>query len=66
MNLTEFKVEMIRNNLNQLQLSEAMGLTQSAMSKKLNGVNDFSREDIAKAIKIFKLTPERTKEIFFN
>ena len=66
MNLTEFKVEMIRNNLNQLQLSEAMGLTQSAMSKKLNGVNDFSREDIAKVIKIFKLTPERTKEIFFN
>lgn len=66
MNFTEFKVEMLRKNLSQQQLADAMGMTQGAMSKKINGVNDFSREDIAKAIKIFELTPERTKEIFFN
>ena len=66
MNLIEFKVEMVRNNFNQSKLAEAMGLKQSNLSKKLNGVNDFTREDIAKAIKLFNLTPVRIKEIFFN
>lgn len=66
MNLTEFKIEMVRNNLNQLQLAKAMGLKQSNLSKKINGVTEFTREDIAKAIKVLNLSPDRTKEIFFN
>lgn len=66
MNAVELKVEMLRNNVNQNTLAEALDITKSALSKKINGVNDFSRKDIAKLKKVLNLTPKRVDEIFFN
>jgi DNA-binding XRE family transcriptional regulator len=66
MNLTEFKVEMLRNKVNRTQLAEELNISKSALSKKINGVNEFSRKDISICKKVLKLTPQRVDEIFFN
>ena len=66
MNSTELKVEMLRSNINQTQLAEALDITKSALSKKLNGTNDFSRKDIAVVKEILHLSPKRIDDIFFK
>ncbi|WP_143314278.1 helix-turn-helix transcriptional regulator [Clostridium sp. HBUAS56017] len=66
MNNTELKVEMLRNKVNRTQLAEKLEITKSALSKKLNGVNDFSRKDISIVKEVLNLTPQRVDEIFFN
>lgn len=66
MNSTELKVEMLRNKVNRTKLAEELRITKSALSKKINGVNEFSRKDISVMKKILNLTPQRVDEIFFN
>lgn len=66
MNDTELKVEMLRNKVNRTQLAEKLNITKSALSKKINGVSEFSRKDIRIVKEVLKLTPQRVDEIFFN
>ncbi|MZK53915.1 helix-turn-helix domain-containing protein [Clostridium beijerinckii] len=66
MNITEFKVEMLRNKFNRTKLAEELNISKSALSKKINGVNEFSRKDISICKKVLNLTPQRVDEIFFN
>jgi len=66
MNITELKVEMLRNKVNRTQLAEKLNITKSALSKKINGVNEFSRKDISTVKEVLNLTPQRVDEIFFN
>lgn len=66
MNITEFKVEMLRNKVNRTKLAEELNISKSALSKKINGVNEFSRKDISICKKVLNLTPQRVDEIFFN
>lgn len=66
MNITELKVEMLRNKVNPTQLAKELNITKSALSKKINGVNEFSRKDISIVKGVLNLTPQRIDEIFFN
>lgn len=66
MNEIELKVEMLRNKINQTQLAEKLDITKSALNKKINGINDFTRKDISIIKEVLNLNPERTNEIFFN
>lgn len=65
MNSTELKVEMLRKKVNQTQLAEKLNISKSALSKKLKGVNEFSRKDISIVKEVLNLTPKRIDEIFF-
>jgi transcriptional regulator with XRE-family HTH domain len=66
MNSTELKVEMLRHKVNRTQLAEELDITKSALSKKINGVNEFTRKDISVVKSVLKLTPQRIDEIFFD
>ena len=66
MNSTELKVEMLRNNINQTQLAEALDITKGALSKKINGITEFSRKDIAVIKKVLGLSDKRIGEIFLS
>lgn len=66
MNSTELKVEMLRSNINQTQLAEALDITKGALSKKINGITEFSRKDIAVIKKVLGLSDKRIGEIFLS
>ncbi|CAI3547741.1 hypothetical protein [Clostridium neonatale] len=66
MNLTELKIEMLRQNVNHNTLAKALDISKSGLSKKLNGTTDFSRKDIFIVKKTLNLSPKRVDEIFFN
>ena len=66
MNSTELKVEMLRSNINVTQLAEALNITKGALSRKINGITEFSRKDIVAVKEVLHLSPKRIDEIFFN
>ena len=66
MNIVELKVEMLRRNINVTELATILCKSKSAISKQLNGVNEFTRKDIAAIKDALNLTPERIDEIFFT
>lgn len=66
MNITELKVEMTRNNVNQEEFSKMINISPAMLSKKLNGVCKITREDIVKIKSALNLSPVRIDEIFFN
>lgn len=66
MNSTELKVEILRNQISRAQLAAKLNITKSALSKKINGVSDFTRKDISIVKQVLNLTPQRVDEIFFN
>lgn len=66
MDITELKVVMLRNNITSADLANKLNISKSAMSKKINGVNEFTRKDIIKLKKILGLTPALIDQIFFN
>lgn len=66
MNITELKVEMTRNNVNQEEFSKMINISPAMLSKKLNGACKITREDIVKIKSALNLSPVRIDEIFFN
>lgn len=66
MNNIELKVEMLRKKVNQKELAEKLNISKSSLSKKLNGINEFSRKDIFTLKEVLDLSPKRVDEIFFN
>ena len=53
--------------LTQGDVSKVLGLKNtSSYSKKENGKTDFSQSEIKKLIKLFRLDPEETIDIFFS
>jgi predicted transcriptional regulator len=47
-------------------LATLIGVSNAAVSSRIKGTTEFSRQDIAKIIKRYELTPEETNEIFFK
>lgn len=66
MNSIELKVEMLRSNMNQTKLAEALNITKGALSRKINGSTEFSRKDITVIKNVLGLSDKRIIEIFFN
>lgn len=66
MNRIELKVERVRNNLTQEELSKKLDISYSAYVSKEQGRSDFTREEIKNLKEILNLSDERLIEIFFK
>ncbi len=58
--------EMAFYNVSKQKMAKQMGLSRSALYRKLNGTSDFSRDDICKLKKILCLSDEKLMDIFFK
>jgi len=65
MNSNELRVEMIRNNLSTQKIAERIGISKSAMNRKLNGESEFTQGEIVKISHELHLSTERMCDIFF-
>jgi predicted transcriptional regulator len=54
------------NGDNYSTLSDLLGIPQSAVSNRINGVVDFRASEISRIRKRYNLTDEKTAEIFFD
>lgn len=66
MNTLQFNVYKVKNNDTQAILAEAMGLTQSALSARINGKIEFRQNEINFIRKRWGLTDQETVDIFFS
>lgn len=65
MNSNELKAQLVLNGKTTLDYSKALGISRSALYRKLKGRTDFSREEIQKTISFLELTSEKAMNIFF-
>ena len=65
MDKKELKVEMLRHGDNGETLAEALSITNVTLSKKMNGVSDFTRKEMLQIKERYSLSDERLFAIFF-
>jgi len=66
MNKQLFRIHMLKNNDNQVTLSEALQLPQSAISARINGKTEFRQNEI-NAIRLrWGLSDAETVDVFFT
>ena len=58
--------EMVKNGVTIKEISNELNIAETTFYRKLNGVSDFYRREIAKIVEILKLTREDTDKIFFK
>lgn len=51
---------------NVVTLAKKLGMNQATLSRKINGISDFTRVDIIKLTEVLNLSPEQVMTIFFN
>lgn len=66
MNANELKAQLVLNDKTILDYSKALGISRSALYRKLRGLTDFSREEIQKTITFLGLTSDKAMNIFFT
>lgn len=66
MNSNILKSKIKLNEDTQEELAEYLGITNSTLSFKINGKNDFLRAEIQLIKQRYKLTPQEIDQIFFN
>ena len=66
MNKNTLKSHMAGLGITQGELAEALGLSKSAISRRLSGEVAFSVDEIKRIKKILKLTEKETYSIFFD
>ncbi len=64
--LTALKKEIQRANMTYMNMAEKLGITRSAFSKKMSGVNDFKTSQVWEIKKILNLSGEKAEEIFLS
>lgn len=64
--LMALKKEIKRANMSHSDMAEKLGITRSAFSKKMSGVNDFKASQVWEIKKILNLSGEKAEEIFFT
>lgn len=64
--LTALKKEIKRANMSYSNMAEKLGITRSAFSKKMSGVNDFKASQVWEIKKILNLSGEKAEQIFFT
>ncbi len=62
----EFKSELTRCGLKVGEFAEMLGISRSALSRKLNGETEFKLTEIQDSKRILNLSDSRTIEIFFE
>lgn len=65
MNSNELRVELIRNNMSTQTIADRIGISKSAMLRKLNGSSEFTQGEIVKLSRELHLSTERMCAIFF-
>lgn len=63
---TALKKEIQRANMTYSNMAEKLGITRSAFSKKMSGVNDFKASQVWEIKKILNLSGEKAEEIFLS
>lgn len=58
------KIKEIYNTQN--EFAEALGISTTSLSYKLNNQSDFTRNELDKAIELLKLKKEEIYDIFFS
>ena len=66
MDKAALKAKMIINNDTGMELSKALGISETTLSAKLNGKSEFTRSEIAKIKERYRLSAIAVDEIFFN
>lgn len=66
MNTIKFKQAMLANNDTQKELADALGLSQSGISDRINGNVDFRQSEINQIILRYKLSMSDVRAIFFD
>lgn len=66
MNTTLFRVFMVKNHEKQTELAEDMDMSQSALSNRINGKNEWKKKEINFFRNRWNLTDQETIDIFFN
>lgn len=66
MNTAGIKSVIAKHGETQGDLAEAIGLTPSALSLRVNGKVRFSLNEVNRIRKRYKLSPEETVDIFFD
>lgn len=64
--LGALKKEIKRANMSYSDIAEKLGITRSAFSKKMSGVNDFKASQTWAIKKILNLSGEKAEQIFFT
>ena len=66
LNVTEFKVEMVKHSDTQKTVAQIMKVTPQTVGDKLHGLAEFKRKEIEALVAHWQLSGERTLEIFFD
>ncbi|HBJ11127.1 MAG TPA: toxin-antitoxin system, antitoxin component, Xre family protein [Ruminococcaceae bacterium] len=64
--LGALKKEIKRANMSYSDIAEKLGITRSAFSEKMSGVNDFKASQTWAIKKILNLSGEKAEQIFFT
>ena len=65
MKVNMLKAKIIEKGLTARSLCAEIKLHPASYYRKINGENEFTRDQIAKIVKVLGLTPEETFSIFF-
>lgn len=63
---TLLKALMREKNLTQLEISEALKISESTFSLKINSKSEFKQSEIEKIVELLDIPPEKIGEYFFT
>lgn len=66
MNVAALKAQMALCSMKESELAEAIGLSKSALYRRMKGSASFSREDILNIMHALNLSDQCAMEIFFT
>lgn len=66
MDKSKLKAQMALNNDTGIELSKYLQISQTSLSRKLNGESEFTQNEIFEIKQRYHLTPEQIDEIFFR
>lgn len=66
MNITEFKIALVKNHLSAGALAKKIGLSRTSMSYKMTGRREFTSDEIKRISNCLNLTVEEREKIFFT
>lgn len=65
MNIAALKAQMVLKSQRMCDLSKAIGISKSALYRRMRGTASFNREEIQKIIEVLSLSDETAMRIFF-
>lgn len=66
MNKLELQAEIVRNGYTYNSLAGALGISENALWRKINGHNEFTLWEIRILIEKLKLDDQKIKQVFFS